>query len=160
MGAIQQKVGFPGGSDCKESACNAGDADSISGSGSSSGEGNDYPPQYSWLENSMDRGAWGLHSTGHKESDTIEWLTLSICTEASLVAQWQKVCGQFRRHRSHPWVGKIPWRREWQPTPVFLPGESCGQRSLVGYSPWGHRVRYDWSDWACTHMPVYISPGE
>ena len=36
-----------------------------------------------------------------------------------------------------PWVGKIPWRREWQPTPVFLPGESYGQRRLVGYSPWG-----------------------
>ena len=38
-----------------------------------------------------------------------------------------------------PWVGKIPWRREWQPTPVFLPGESHGQRSLVGYSPWGRK---------------------
>ena len=36
----------------------------------------------------------------------------------------------------HPWVGKIPWRRAWQPTPVFFPGESHGQRSLVGYSPW------------------------
>ena len=36
-----------------------------------------------------------------------------------------------------PWVGKIPWRREWQPTPVFLPGEFHGQRSLAGYSPWG-----------------------
>jgi len=35
------------------------------------------------------------------------------------------------------WVGKIPWRREWLPTPVFLPGES--KRSLVGYSPWGRR---------------------
>ena len=35
------------------------------------------------------------------------------------------------------WVGKIPWRREWQPTTVFLPGESHGQRSLVGYRPWG-----------------------
>ena len=34
-----------------------------------------------------------------------------------------------------PWVGKIPWRRAWQPTPVFLPGESHGQRGLVGYSP-------------------------
>ena len=33
-------------------------------------------------------------------------------------------------------VGKIPWRREWQPTPVFFPGESHGQRSLAGYSPW------------------------
>ena len=35
-----------------------------------------------------------------------------------------------------PWVGKIPWRKEW---PVFLPGESHGQRSLRGYSPWGHK---------------------
>ena len=39
--------------------------------------------------------------------------------------------------RFNPWVGKIPWRREWQPTPVFLPGEFCGQRSLGGHSPWG-----------------------
>ena len=36
-----------------------------------------------------------------------------------------------------PWVRKIPWRRAWLPTPVFLPGESHGQRSLEGYSPWG-----------------------
>ena len=39
---------------------------------------------------------------------------------------------QYRRHRSDPWVEKIPWRRAWQPTPVFLQGESHGQRSLVG----------------------------
>ena len=37
----------------------------------------------------------------------------------------------------YPWVGKIQWRREWQPTLVFLPGDSHGQRSLVGLSPWG-----------------------
>ena len=37
----------------------------------------------------------------------------------------------------HPWVGKIPWRRAWQATPVFLPGESHGQKNLAGYSPWG-----------------------
>ena len=43
-----------------------------------------------------------------------------------------------------PLVVKIPWRRKWQPTPVFLPGKSHGQRSLVGYSPWGQkRVRQD-----------------
>ena len=41
--------------------------------------------------------------------------------------------------RFDPWVGKIPWRRKRQPTPVFLPGESHGQRSLAGYSPWGRR---------------------
>ena len=47
---------------------------------------------------------------------------------------------QFRRHKRYefyPWIGKIPWRRAWQPIPVFLAGESHGQRSLVGYSPWG-----------------------
>ena len=38
-----------------------------------------------------------------------------------------------------PWVGKIPWRRAWQSTPVFLPEESHGQRGLAGYSPCGHR---------------------
>ena len=38
-----------------------------------------------------------------------------------------------------PWVGKIPWRREWHPTPVFSPGEPHGQRSLGGYSPWGRK---------------------
>ena len=45
-------------------------------------------------------------------------------------------------HQGSPrisWVGKIPWRRAWQPTPVFLAGESYGQRSLAGYSPWGHK---------------------
>ena len=42
-----------------------------------------------------------------------------------------------RRTGSNPWVRKIPWRRKWQPTPVFLPGKPHGQRSLVGYSPWG-----------------------
>ena len=44
-----------------------------------------------------------------------------------------------RRHRSDPWVRKIPWRRAWQPIPAFLPGESHGQRSLVGYSPCSHK---------------------
>ena len=38
-----------------------------------------------------------------------------------------------------PWVGKIPWKRKWQPFPVFLPGKSNGQRSLAGYSPRGHK---------------------
>ena len=48
---------------------------------------------------------------------------------------------QFRRHKRHGldlWVGKIPWRRAWQPSPVFLPGESQGQRSQAGYSPQHH----------------------
>ena len=49
------------------------------------------------------------------------------------------VCLQCRRPRFDPWVGKIPWRRKWQSTPVLLPGKSHGQRSLVGYSPWGRK---------------------
>ena len=50
----------------------------------------------------------------------------------------ESVCQCRRRRRSwfDPWVGKIPWRRKWQPTLVFLPGKSHGQRSLVVYSPW------------------------
>ena len=46
---------------------------------------------------------------------------------------------QCRRLNFDPWVGKILWRRKWQPTPVFLPGKSHGPRSLVGYSPWGRK---------------------
>ena len=46
-------------------------------------------------------------------------------------------CRRHKRCRSDPWVWKIPWRRKWQSTPVFLPGESHGQRSLASYSPWG-----------------------
>ena len=44
----------------------------------------------------------------------------------------------------NPWVGKIPWRRKWQPTPVFLPEKYHGERGMVGYSPWGvTRVGHD-----------------
>ena len=51
---------------------------------------------------------------------------------------------QCRRCGFDPWVREILWRREWLPTPVFLPGKSHGQRSLVGYSPWGcRRVRHN-----------------
>ena len=49
----------------------------------------------------------------------------------------ERICLQCGRPGFQPRVGKIPWRREWQPTPVFLPGESHGQKGLVGYSPWG-----------------------
>ena len=46
---------------------------------------------------------------------------------------------QWRRLGFDPWIGRIPWRRKWQPTPVFLPGKSHGQRSLEGYSPWDRK---------------------
>ena len=71
-----------------------------------------------------------------------------VTTGASQVAQWLKkkkkksACQRrrCRRYRFDPWVGKVPCRREWQPTPVFLPGESHGQRNLAGYSPWGCKI--------------------
>ena len=47
----------------------------------------------------------------------------------------------------------LPWRRKWQPTPVFLPGELHGQRSLVGYSPWGHKES-DTTECLSMHAPV------
>ena len=55
---------------------------------------------------------------------------------ASLVAQMVKNLLAMQETQFDPWVEKIPWRRKWQPTPVFLPGEFQGQRILVGYSPW------------------------
>ena len=66
---------------------------------------------------------------------------------------------QCRSHRSRGfdgWVGKIPWSRKWQPTPVFLPGESYGQRSLVGYSPKGCK-KLDLTEQLSTHRVIVIA---
>ena len=62
--------------------------------------------------------------------------------------------GDVKRHRFGPWVRKIPWRRKRHPTPAFLPGESHGQRSLAGYSPWG-REESDLTE-ATQHTHTYI----
>ena len=51
--------------------------------------------------------------------------------------------GDIRDASSNPGIGKIPGRRAWQTTPVFLPGESHGQKRLMGYSPWGQRVGHN-----------------
>ena len=52
-------------------------------------------------------------------------------------------CKRLKRHGFNPWIGKITWRSIWHPTPVFLPGESHGQRNLMVYSPCGCRVRHN-----------------
>ena len=80
------------------------------------------------------------------------WLQMPLIRR---VTDWEKayvnhiygrhIACQCRRLRFNPWVRKIPWRRKWQPTPVFLPGKFHGLRSLVGYSSWDHRVRHDWA---------------
>ena len=67
-----------------------------------------------------------------------EWKQYKLTLKLPWLRQ-QRICLQCRRPGLDPWVGKIPWRRAWQPIPVFLPEESHGQRSLVGYSPWGRR---------------------
>ena len=132
-------MGFSGGSDGKETTCNAGDLGSISGLGSSSGGGHGKPLQYSYLENPMDRRAWWATVYGVTESDTTEWLSTitGVSQEAQVVLVVKNLPANAGdvRHRFDLWVRKIPWRRAWQPTPVFLPEKSHGQKRLVGYGP-------------------------
>ena len=105
-------LGFPGGSDGKESDCNAGDLGSIPESGRSPGRGNDNPLQHSCLGNS-----WT------EESGRLQSIALQSQTRLS----------------DFLWLFTfMHWRRKWQSTPVFLPGESEGRGSLVGCHPWGH----------------------
>ena len=101
-------LSFPGGSDGKESAWNAGNLGSIPGLERSSGGGNGSPLQYSCLENSMDRGV--RH----------DWVTNTY------MWFWSQILN------CHSSV------KGWQPIPVFLPGESQGRGSLVGCHLWGH----------------------
>ena len=72
---------------------------------------------------------------------------------------WVKLMVPSRRPSFDPWVGKIPWRRKWQPTPVSLPGKSHGQRSLVGCSPWGRKESgmTEWLTQAACILHVFIA---
>ena len=138
-------MGFLRGSDGKEFACNAGNPGAISGSGRSPGKGHGNSLQYSCLENSMDRGAWqAIVHGGRIESDMTEWLTykhthihtaifglLEQHSGKELACQ----CRKCKRLRISPWYRKTPWRRKWQPTPVFLPEKPHGQKNLAGCSP-------------------------
>ena len=84
---------------------------------------------------------------------------------ASPVVQWKESTCQCRRRGFSPWAGKIPWRRKWQPTPVFLPGNVHGQRSLVGCSLASWRVRHNWAYKNCldycsrSNLPLIICIG-
>ena len=84
----------------------------------------------------------------------------SVLYESKYVTFWTSqvvlmIACQCRRHKRcgfDPWIGKIPWRRAWQPTPVFLPGESPRTEELGGPQSIGlQRIRYNWSDLACMH---------
>ena len=102
---------FPGGSDSKESAYNAGDLSLIPGLGRPPGEGNGYPLQYSSLENSVDCIVHGVSKSQTRLSD----FHFSLFSESSLTEV---------AHLIYP--GKIPWRRKLQHTSVLLPGKSHG----------------------------------
>ena len=95
------------------------------------GEGNGNPLQCSCLENPKDGGAWWAAVYGVAQS----WTRLKRLSSSSSHKEPTCQCRKHKRCRFDPWVGKIPWRREWQPTPLFLPGKSHGQGSLAGYSP-------------------------
>ena len=73
-----------------------------------------------------------------------------------LLSSEESAC-QCRRHRFDPWVRKTPWRRKGWPTPVFLPGESHGQRRPMAYSPWGHKES-DMTEWLNNPFRVWPAP--
>ena len=87
-----------------------------------------------WTEEPAERQSIGSQRVKHA------WATEHICKDTAL-PRWQSgkesACqwGRRKRHKFNPWVGKSPWSRKWQSTPVFLPGKSLGQRSLTNYSP-------------------------
>ena len=84
-------------------------------------------------------------------------LLFGDCIRKSGLPRWRsgresaRQCRRCKRRGFSLWVGKIPWRRKWQSTLVFLPGKFHGQRNLVGYSSWGHKET-DTTEHACTHM--------
>ena len=86
-----------------------------------------------------------IYSTNHLHHDGIKHIYLILCAQ---VAKCKESTCQHRRCRFSPCVGKIPWSRKWQPNPVFLPGESHGQRRLEGYIPWGCKES-DTTEHAC-----------
>ena len=88
---IELLVGFPSGLDSRESDYNVGDMGSVPGLGRSPGEGNGYPLQYSWLENSMDRGAW--RATVHGVSKSWTWLS-----DQHWLTKWLSYKGQQQRN--------------------------------------------------------------
>ena len=91
-----------------------------------------HTPQLFPLLNSVISSVWGHPHHPGQDIDQ------DLLHKAPLVAQTVKsICLQWGRPRFYPQVGRISWRKKWQPTPVFLPGKSHGCRSLVGYSPWG-----------------------
>ena len=77
----------------------------------------------------------------HMYTHTHTHISMSIAVQLYIgLPKWlrgKKLACECRRCGFDPWIGKIPWRRKWPPSPEFLLGKFHGQRSLAGYSPWG-----------------------
>ena len=83
--------------------------------------------------------AWKMMSVYHEPRILIN-KTLCIASETQMQkVKYARISSIRVQQLSHKCNGLISWRREWQPTPVLLPGESHGKRSLVGYSSWSHK---------------------
>ena len=115
-GRLSCRPGSPGGSEGKESACNSGDLSTIPGSGSSPGEGNDNPLQYSGLDNPMDRGAWWATVHGGHKRVQHNWATNTLCQ----LPPAQGVCCV---HVSQSWELHWGWSR-----PENVPSKTEGRR--------------------------------
>ena len=95
------------------------------------------------------------------DSSKVLWITLGVL-RGFPGAKRERICLQCwrgRRHGFDPWVRKMPQRRAWQPTPVFFPGKSHGERSLAGHGPWVRRES-DTAEWVGTAQAGVLSRGE
>ena len=130
---VSKNKDFPCGSAGEGSTCNVGDVSSMPGLGRSPGEGKGYPLQYSVLGNSMNSIVHGVKKSQTRLS--------AFHFRPSLVAELVKNLPAMQQ----TWVQFLgqedPWRRKLKPTPVFWLGESHGERSLAGSSPWGRKSR-------------------
>ena len=151
-------MGFPGSSAGKESTCNAGDPALIPGLEKSLDPLEEGVATHSsilvwrilWTQTGSGREALasthgGGRRTGCRRRPGARKKNTGNMARPSGKPAWDPTC-VWVAVGSHLSRQEIPWRRKWQPTPVFLSGKSHGQRSLVGYSPWGHKSQTRPSD--------------
>ena len=131
------------------------------------------------LCNSMDCSLPGSSVHGIFQARVLKWVAVKLLSRVRLcdpmdcrlpgfsvhgifqarILEWVAISFSNRLDRRVKWVNynmQIPWRRKWQPTPVLMPRKFHGWRSLVGYSPWGHRVGHDWATSLSVHSTLAL----